>query len=150
MICRPAAAPPAPPRQRPSPGTRQRGERGQATVELALTLPVVVLALLLVVQVALVARTQILVVNAAREGARAAAVDPHPAAAERSARGVPGLTPDRLRVSTSSRGLAGSTVSVTVAYETRTEVPLAGRLVGQPVLTATVSMRVEGDPGSRP
>ncbi len=48
---------------------------GQATVELVLVLPVVVLALLLVIQVGLIARAQVLVVNAAREGARAAAVE---------------------------------------------------------------------------
>lgn len=132
-------------RPRPGPGT---GSRGQATVEVALALPVVVLVLLLVIQVALVARTQILVVHAAREGARAAAVDPHPNAAERAAQAAPGLASGRTRVSTSGRGPVGSTVAVTVAYRTNTDVPLVGPLVGQPVLTATVSMRVEGDPAA--
>lgn len=138
-------------RPMPAPSRRRRtgagpGQRGQATVEVALALPVVVLVLLLVIQVALVARTQIAVVNAAREGARVAAVDPDPGAAEVAARGAPGLAPEGTRVSTSSRGPVGSTVAVTVAYRSRTDVPLVGPLVGQPVLTATVSMRVEGDP----
>ena len=62
-------------------GRRWGGEGGQSTVELVLLIPVVVLALLLVLQVALVARAQVLVVDAAREGARAAAVDGPDAAA---------------------------------------------------------------------
>src|SRR5687767_8032990 len=48
-----------------------RASRGQATVELAVSLPFVVAALLLVLQVGLVVRAQVLVVHAAREAARA-------------------------------------------------------------------------------
>lgn len=113
-------------------------------MEVALALPVVALALLLVVQVGLVARDQVLVTHAAREGARAAAVDPAPGAAAVAARSTPGLRPDRLRVTTSPRGEAGSTVRVTVRYRSPTDVPLAGLLVGDPELSATVVMRVEG------
>jgi Flp pilus assembly protein TadG len=54
-------------------------------VELALVLPLVLLLLLGVVQVGLVVRDQILVVHAAREAAREAAVDPAPGAARRAA-----------------------------------------------------------------
>ena len=61
-----------------------RRERGQATVELALGLPVVLLGVLLVVQVGLVVADQVRVVHAAREGVRVAAVD------ERSVRGPAG------------------------------------------------------------
>ena len=63
---------------------RPRGDRGQAMVETALVLPLVVLFLLAVVQVGLVVRAQVLVTHAAREAARAAAVDPDPAAAGRA------------------------------------------------------------------
>lgn len=125
-------------------GRRATGCRGQATVEVALALPVVVLALLLVVQVALVARDQILVVQAAREGARAAAVDPRPGAGAAAARATPGLRASRLRVATSPRGEPGTIVRVTVRYRSPTDVPLVGLLVGDPELTATVAMRVEG------
>ena len=45
-------------------------ERGQATVEFALVLPLIVFALLAILQVGLVARDQIAVVHAAREAAR--------------------------------------------------------------------------------
>ena len=58
--------------------TARPGERGQATVEFALLLPVLVLALLAVLQVAFVVRDQVAVVHAAREAARAASVDPDP------------------------------------------------------------------------
>lgn len=119
--------------------------QGQATVELALALPVLVMALLLVVQVGLVVRAQILVVHAAREGARAAAVGsaPGPAAAT-----TPGLDPARLSVSAAGGGGPGSTVTVTVRYRAETSVPLVGGLLGDPDLQASVSMRVEGPPAA--
>ena len=55
--------------------TRLHGERGQATVEAALVLPLVALLLLAVVQIGLLVRTELLVTHAAREAVRAAAVD---------------------------------------------------------------------------
>ena len=58
----------------PGPGGRSRDHRGQATVELALLMPVWVLLLLAVVQVGLVARAEVETIQAAREAARAAAV----------------------------------------------------------------------------
>ena len=125
------------------PGLSPHCAGGQATVELALALPVVAMALLLVVQVAFVAQAQILVVHAAREGARAAAVDPQPGAAVRAARSTPGLRPSGLRVTTSPRGPSGSIIRVTVHYRARTEVPLVGLLVGDVDVEATVAMRVE-------
>jgi Flp pilus assembly protein TadG len=121
---------------------RGRSARGQATVELALVLPVVVLALLLVVQLGLVARSQQLVVHAAREGARAEAVGPGSGPA--AARATPGLDPGRMRVAVSGGGGAGAVVTVTVTYRARTDVPLVGALLGDPELQGTVRMRVEG------
>jgi hypothetical protein len=103
-------------------------------VELALALPVVVLALLLVVQVALVARAQVLVVHAAREGARAASVG-EPAAA--AARATPGLEPGRLAVHQGGGGTAGALVTVSVAYRAATEVPLVGGLLGDVTVRRT-------------
>ena len=133
--------PGAPGGRRPDP--RYCGTQGQATVELALALPVVVIALLMVIQVGLVARTQILVVHAAREGARAASVDPRIGAAAKAARSTPGLRAVALRVSTTGRGVPGGSVRVTVRYNARTDVPLVGRLLGDVELESTVAMRVE-------
>ncbi len=122
---------------------RCRVARGQATVELTLALPVVVLALLLVVQVALVARAQVLVTHAAREGARAEAVQPGSGPAV--ARATPGLAAGQMSVQVSGGG-TGSLVTVAVRYRARTDVPLVGLLLGTPTLTARVSMRVEEPP----
>ena len=123
--------------------TARCSSRGQATVELVLALPVVVLALLLVIQVGLIARAQVLVVDAAREGARAAAVD-GPAAAAPAAARTPGLRAERIRVDTEQLpGTTGDLVRVHVRYRAPTDVPLVGVLLGDPELTADVTMRRE-------
>lgn len=59
-----------------SPSTpSHQSQAGQATVEFALVLPVIVLLLAGVVQIARLSALQIAVVNAARSGARAAAIN---------------------------------------------------------------------------
>ena len=124
--------------------SRRGSERGQSTVELALALPVVVLLLLVLLQVALVARDVVLVAHAAREGARAAAIDPDPAAAREAAESAGGLDPDRMAVEVGDRGDPGSRVRVRVRYRVRTEVPLVGRFLGDRIVMTSVTMRVEG------
>lgn len=116
---------------------------GQAAVELALVLPLVFILVLAVVQVGLVVRDQVLVVHAAREAARRAAVDPGRRAALEAARRAADLDPRRLSVETSGRGGPGTVVSVRVRYRSPTEVPLAGALVGDVTLEGRASMRVE-------
>jgi Flp pilus assembly protein TadG len=128
----------------PSAAQRRR-ERAQSTVELALLLPVVVLLLLAVLQIGVLGRDVVLVTHAAREGARAAAVDGDPGAARRAALASSGLHPDRVQVVVTGRGGPGSRVRVEVAYRAPTSVPIVGRLLGDRTLRATVSMRVEGD-----
>jgi len=126
--------------------TTPRGrDRGQATVELALLLPVVVVLLLAVLQLAIVARDVVLVTHASREAARAAAVDSDPEAARDAARGAGGLDPDRLSVSISGREGPGSRVRVTVRYTIATSVPIIGALVPDPRVRSVTTMRVEGD-----
>ncbi|MBS1847721.1 MAG: pilus assembly protein [Actinobacteria bacterium] len=63
---------------------RHRDERGQATVEFALVLPIVVMLALGVVQVARVTAFQVAVIDSARSAARAAAVDPTDSTARRT------------------------------------------------------------------
>jgi len=134
-----------------------RTQRGQATVELALTLPVVILALLLVVQVGLVARSQVLVVHAAREGARAAAVGGSSSTVRAAAASSPGLDARHMRVDVDvdvgvgvgvgGGGIGGGALArVEVRYRAPTDVPLVGALLGEPELTAEVAMRVEDPP----
>ena len=126
-------------------GRRGRwGQRGQATVELALVLPVLLLIVLLLVQVALVVRDQVRVVHAAREAARAAAVQeeigPVVDAALRSAR----LAEARTAVERGRRGRPGTMVEVEVRYRSPTHVPIVGALVDDITLVGTAAMRVEG------
>ena len=117
----------------------RRDERGQATVEFALLLPVLVLALLAVIQVALVVRDQVAVVHAAREAARAASVDPDPARAERIAhRTLPGAA-----VHVGARPAVGEPIAVEVTYTSKTDLPLVGVLFPDPELKSKVVMRVE-------
>ena len=120
---------------------------GQATVELVLVLPVVMVALLMVLQVGLVVRSQVLVVGAAREGARAAAVGASPGEVLELVRSTPGLDPSRVSVEVADEGAGtGGVVRVTVTYRAPTDVALVGELVADRTLTATVAMRRE-DPG---
>jgi len=120
-----------------------RRERGQAVVELALTIPFIVLLLLAIVQLGLVVRDEILTVHASREAARAGAVDPNPDAPRRAAVGSSGLDPRRMSVSTTRRGAPGSTLSVTVRYSAPTEVPLVGAFLPDVRLRAVAAIRVE-------
>lgn len=120
--------------------TRWR-DGGQATAELALVLPLVGLLALLVVQVAVTARAQVLVVHAAREGARGAAVSTDVVAGARaSAARAGGLDPARLTVSARR---AGELVVVEVGYDDPTDVALVGALLPDVHLRGTATMRSE-------
>lgn len=118
----------------------RRDQRGQAAVELALGLPLVFLVLLAIVQVVLVARDQLAVLHAAREGARAAAVDPAGDTGAAAAHEALGLDPGRASVRSAT---GGGRVSVTVRYVSPTDVPLIGALLGDITVTGTATMRVE-------
>jgi len=123
---------------------RVREARGQATVELALLLPLLVLLLLVILQIGLVGRDVLLVTHASREAARAAAVDPDPGAALAAARAAGGLDPARMTVRVTGRGATGSRVRVTVSYRAATDVPLIGGLLGDHTIRGSTTMRVEG------
>jgi Flp pilus assembly protein TadG len=125
-----------------------RGDRGQASVELALLLPLLVILLLVILQIGLLGRDLVLVTHASREAARAAATDPDPGAAAVAARAAGGLDPARMTVTVTGRGVPGSHVRVTVTYRAGTEVPLIGGFLGDHTLRSTTSMRVEGPPPS--
>lgn len=86
-----------------------------------------------------VARDQLAVEVAAREGARAAAVAASPAAAaDRAAHAAVALRP--ISVATAE---GGGNVTVMVTYVDPTDVPLIGRLVGDVELSASVTMARE-------
>jgi Flp pilus assembly protein TadG len=115
-----------------------RGERGQATVEVALALPLLCMLLLGVVQVAVVARDRLAVQLAAREGARAAAASSDRSSAVAAAQSSVALRPLRVDVVESA-----GRVRVTVTYRDPTDVPLIGALLPDIAISATVTMAVE-------
>jgi Flp pilus assembly protein TadG len=106
-------------------------------------LPLVVVLLLALVQLGLVVRDQILVVHAAREAARAAAVESDPGAASAAAADGSGLPASRLKVDVTGRAGPGSRVAVSVAYRSPTDVPLVGAAVSDVTLRGRATMRVE-------
>ena len=124
-------------------GGRTSGERGQSSVELALVLPLALLLVLVVVQAGLLVRDQVLVVHAAREAARAAAVGEDDAQVRAAADGAGPLDADRLRVDISGSTQSGAPVQVVVRYRSVTDVPLVGVLLPDVELTARASMRRE-------
>lgn len=124
-------------------GVGPESDSAQSTVELALLLPVVVLLLLAVLQVGLIARDVVLVAHASREAARAAAVDGGAEAARRAAVGSGGLVEERVEVELTGGGGPGSSVTAEVTYRAPTTVPLVGALLGDRVLRAAATMRVE-------
>ena len=106
---------------------------------MALLLPLVVVLLLGLFQVALVGRDQLALELAAREAARAASVSADPAgAAGAAARRVTTLAPLGVAVAVG----AGS-VTVTVTHVNPTDVPLAGRFIADVALRARATMAWE-------
>jgi Flp pilus assembly protein TadG len=123
-------------RSRPARPGRLRG--GQATVELAIGFPVVLIGVLLVLQLALVGRDLLLVSHATREAARSAAVHERASAAREGAlEATTGLDPARLAVDTDRMG---DRVRVELRYRSLTALPLVGALVPDPELSSSVTM----------
>ncbi len=120
----------------------RRDDRGQATVELALVLPIVVLLLAGVVWVGQLMATQVRLEHAAREGARAAVIEPS-AASSLAATAVARTDVDFA----TATSVGAEFVRVEVMAQV-SGVPVIG--IGQRTLTADVSMRREDLLISRP
>src|SRR5919198_5736771 len=120
-------------------------DRGSATVEFALVLPLVLVVVLGLVQVGLVVRDRLLVEAAARAGARAAAVQDDPGAVQDAAMAAaPGLDAVRAQVVVTRAGSRGDPVRVHVVYDEPFRVPFVGWLLGSGVtLTADAASRQE-------
>jgi Flp pilus assembly protein TadG len=117
---------------------RLRGGHGQASVEFALVLPIVVVMASGLVVVGAAVRNELAVELAAREGARAAAVSDTPAtAAALAANRAVDLPVD---VSTS---IDGSTVTVTVTYVDDVDVAIVGSLIGPVTHIGSATMALE-------
>jgi Flp pilus assembly protein TadG len=117
----------------------RRGDAGQSTVEFALVLPLFFALLVLVFQVAVVGRDEILVTHAARAAVREATVTADPAAISAAAtKSLPGA-----HVEVVQRGPIGQPVEVRVTYVVRASVPIVGSLVPDLTLRASAVMQVE-------
>lgn len=118
---------------------------GSAVVEFALLLPILFLVLLAAVQVGMLARGQLLLTQAARAGAREAAVTLDEARIREVAVGAaPGLDPARVELGIQREGSQGSVVTVSAAYRSVVAAPLAGWLLPPTIdMTASASMRQE-------
>lgn len=121
-------------------------DRGQATVELALLLPVLFTLVLLVIQAGLIVRDQVLVVHAAREAARLAAVEGDHGRAQAAARSATGLAPERMEVTVAGRG---DGVVATVRYRSTIVVPFLRRALGDVRVSGEVTMHDESTPSRR-
>jgi Flp pilus assembly protein TadG len=121
-------------------GTRNEG--GQATLEVALCLPVVVLVVAFLFEAGMIASDQTRLWHAAREGARVAAVEDDPsavrAAAERS-----GLEPLDVDIEPRAARVTGEPVTVRVAFRPRAHVPLVGSILAGRTLRASATIRIE-------
>jgi Flp pilus assembly protein TadG len=119
------------------PGGHHR-QAGQATVEFALALPIVLLVILGMTQVGVAIRNELAVELAAREGVRAASVSASPAAAASAAAAAAVELP--ISVTTS---VTASSVTVMVTYIDPTDVAIIGRLIGPSTHQATATMALE-------
>ncbi len=122
---------------------RKRAEGGQATVELALALPILVLLLAALVEVGLLVADQGRLWHAAREAVRVAVVDPDVADARAAAERT-GLRPLDLSVSPEMHlRRQGDPLTVTLRYRPAARVPLFGVFLQRIDLAAQATMRIE-------
>lgn len=111
-------------------------ESGQATVELAIILPFIVLIAAGLIQCGLIVANQLAVWNAARNAARAAAISPDPQIdAQQAANSAVDLRPLQVIITTTD-----DVVSARVVYIDHTNLPLIGVLFPEISLEATVAM----------
>lgn len=132
------------------------GETGQATVEAVLALPVFLLAMFVVLQAGVLARDALALHHAAREGARAAAVQSSDASIHQAIEAAAGpLDFDDIAISINPPSVydrdRGAGVTVSLSYPRPLRVPLLGRrFESTKILQSSVTMRLESDPPPSP
>ena len=118
-------------------------ERGQATVELALCLPLVAAVLAGLVEVGLLAGDHVRLWHAAREAARIAVVDADPASARDVARRV---GPEGLSIEISpqpAHRVQGEPLTVELSFEPDGRIPVVGAVAALVEMHASATMRIE-------
>jgi Flp pilus assembly protein TadG len=118
-----------------------RGEDGTAVVEFALVLPLVLVLLLGIVEVAVIARTELQLVHATREGAREAAASPDSSRAAAAVRAALGSRSSQARIVVRRSSIVGEPATVSVSLPYRVAAPIFGGF--SVTLTSKATMRVE-------
>ncbi|HZK25526.1 MAG TPA: TadE/TadG family type IV pilus assembly protein [Oscillospiraceae bacterium] len=124
-----------------------KNQKGQAIVESAIVLPIILLLLLGMVEVGRVCNAYLVVTQAARHGARYGAVGANDVEiADRIASVVTPLNPTDLTITITPAGArhTGEDLQIQVSYPVQLITPLAGRVVSNPWLVkSAITMRVE-------
>lgn len=120
----------------------RRTHQGQATVELVLLMPLLMVVALFLAQLALAARDQIMVTHGAREAARAVAVSNDAAVARSAALAAARLDPRRLRVQVEELSGTGN-VAVRLDYRSPVRFAPLGIVLDDLVLSGEAIMRSE-------
>jgi len=110
-------------------------------VEFVLVVPLIVLVLVASLEVAALARARMVVVAAAREGARVAATHPDPADAASAVRSALGPVGANARISVARPHVVGRPATVEVEVRQRLAAPLLDRM--SVTLSGRAVMRVE-------
>lgn len=114
--------------------------RGQAAVEIALVMPVVVVFMLLILQVGLVVREQIALIHACGAAARAASISDSPSAAASSVFSASSFG-DRAGIAvTTKNGL----VTVDVVFNHPTDLAIVGLFLPDLTLRASATYQLQG------
>ncbi len=118
---------------------RSEPESGQATVELALVMPLIIGLLLIILNVGLVVRDQLAVWHAASAGARAASISPDsPNVVQQAVEDEVGLRPLHLKIVRDEQ-----LITVEVQYPRTINLWLIKHIVPQLTLSASVTMHVQ-------
>lgn len=121
----------------------QGRQRGQASVELALCLPLALLVLAALLELGIFVTEQVRLWHAAREAARVAVVDPSPEAPRTAAERV-GLAPLELSITPDlADRRQGDPLTVSLTYRHDGKVPLLEKLFEAMPIEAQATMRIE-------
>jgi Flp pilus assembly protein TadG len=127
-------------------GAKRHNEQGQAMVEFALVLPILVLLLFSVIQLGMVYKNYLALTDAVRAGARKAAVarlsgDPQGTAVSAVDAAATDLNASKLAVQVDSTWQQGQDVTVSASYPY--DISVLGIVVKSGTLHTTVTERVE-------
>ena len=118
---------------------RSEPDSGQATVELALVMPLIIGLLLIILNVGLVVRDQLAVWHAASAGARAASISPDsPNVVQQAVEDEVGLRPLHLQIVRDEQ-----LITVKVQYPCTINLLLIKHIVPPLTLSASVTMHVQ-------